>query len=620
VKDTLEIKGKLISISEMKSEVNFENLGSKKQKIEIPNNISYYQLSDLVKLSSSIHVNDYGGVGDMKTVSIRGTNSQQNVIAIEGVPLNSSSNSYIDLAKLPMDLFSSVDILKSGNSANYGSGAIGGIMNLKINKRDNPHISFRNSIGSFGFYSSTAKFDFNFIEIPFFTSINYIGYEGDYNIKFNNFGDLVDTNRRNNEFSSLNFSSNYNKQFNNIYLSITNLTNISTKGLPGSVLIGRLEDSKAKLEEKQTYFITNLNYTLTKNSYFNFKNLLSYSDSKLDKYQEYLTANDYSYYSFQNKFITSYNLLYEKILFNLTNEIDYNKLTGLFLQPELNNKVHRYIYSNSALLSKIFQMNNYILQASYGIRYDYFSNLEKGNFSQYLGCEFSDTSSKFAFLLNFSKNFRAPSFNEMYYLNYGNTDLIPETSYSYSTGCDYSLCQNIQFSTSFFYNNTFNQIVSIPKNPMIWTAQNFARVVNYGIDFELNIDIFENTVISNLGYTIQNPKDMSEESLNYGKLVPYIPQEQLTFNLEGIYRNFKLSSNFQYSSFTYSLPDNSYYSLIPEYISMDISFQYIFQFGKTELISHFQVKNVLNKYNMMIINYPLPGRNFVFNLIYNLNS
>ncbi len=60
-------------------------------------------LSDVLKLFSGIVIKDYGGVGGMKTVSMRGFGSQHTAISYDGLPVTDCQTGQIDLSKFSLE-------------------------------------------------------------------------------------------------------------------------------------------------------------------------------------------------------------------------------------------------------------------------------------------------------------------------------------------------------------------------------------------------------------------------------------------------------------------------------------------------------------------------------------
>ena len=101
--------------------------------------------------SPGVFLRDLGGGSGLKTVSVRGTASNQTVVLMDGVPLNSWQNGSMDLWLLTADAFQRVEIARGGQSALYGADAMAGAVNLITRQpSDSLSLSFGYSVGSAG--------------------------------------------------------------------------------------------------------------------------------------------------------------------------------------------------------------------------------------------------------------------------------------------------------------------------------------------------------------------------------------------------------------------------------------------------------------------------------------
>jgi len=106
-------------------------------------------VSSVLERTSGVIINDYGPVGSSKSISLRGSTSDQVLVLLDGVRLNSSRISQVDLSSIPMDIIDHVEVLRGGASAIYGSGAIGGVINIITKRPDKPQVSLSVSNGSY---------------------------------------------------------------------------------------------------------------------------------------------------------------------------------------------------------------------------------------------------------------------------------------------------------------------------------------------------------------------------------------------------------------------------------------------------------------------------------------
>jgi vitamin B12 transporter len=74
-------------------------------------------------------LSDAGGVGQRKSLSLRGAGSTGVMVLLDGIPLTSPGTS-VDLSRIPATLTERLEVLRGAASARYGPGALGGVVNL----------------------------------------------------------------------------------------------------------------------------------------------------------------------------------------------------------------------------------------------------------------------------------------------------------------------------------------------------------------------------------------------------------------------------------------------------------------------------------------------------------
>ncbi|HUX20781.1 MAG TPA: TonB-dependent receptor [Spirochaetia bacterium] len=87
-------------------------------------------LAEVIQQIGGIQVNGYGAEGSLKTASIQGATSSQVLVLLNGVRLNSSQDGLVDLSQIPLDSIERIEIVRGGDSALYGTNAIGGVINI----------------------------------------------------------------------------------------------------------------------------------------------------------------------------------------------------------------------------------------------------------------------------------------------------------------------------------------------------------------------------------------------------------------------------------------------------------------------------------------------------------
>ncbi|MBL9038350.1 MAG: TonB-dependent receptor, partial [Archangium sp.] len=106
-------------------------------------------LAEVLSAVPSAVVQDSGGAGQRKTVSLRGAAPNATLVLLDGVPL-AGPGMAMDLGRVPLGALRRVDVLRGGASSRYGPGAMGGVINLVTLAPEGRRVFAETSFGSFG--------------------------------------------------------------------------------------------------------------------------------------------------------------------------------------------------------------------------------------------------------------------------------------------------------------------------------------------------------------------------------------------------------------------------------------------------------------------------------------
>lgn len=112
-------------------------------------------LGEALALLSELTVRAYGGLGALSTVSIRGASSLGVLVLVDGVPLHDLVVGQTDLSTIPLARVERVEVLRGPFSAIYGSGAVGGVVNVVLHADPAPEIAA--TAGAFGTVEAAAQ-------------------------------------------------------------------------------------------------------------------------------------------------------------------------------------------------------------------------------------------------------------------------------------------------------------------------------------------------------------------------------------------------------------------------------------------------------------------------------
>lgn len=108
-------------------------------------------LNDVMRRLPGVDISQYGGIGQTSSMHIRGTESRHVLVLIDGIPMARAgiSNS-IDVGQIPVSLVQRVEYIRGPRSAVYGSGAIGGVVNI-ITMSDDERAQVNAGVGTNGY-------------------------------------------------------------------------------------------------------------------------------------------------------------------------------------------------------------------------------------------------------------------------------------------------------------------------------------------------------------------------------------------------------------------------------------------------------------------------------------
>ncbi|MFZ7142872.1 TonB-dependent receptor plug domain-containing protein [Avibacterium avium] len=117
-------------------------------------------VSDVLKTVPSVALGSSGGRGAITSLFLRGANSNQTAIFIDGVRVNDIGNGGFDFGGLTLSNIDRIEVLRGEQSALWGSDAIGGVVYITTKTglhTDKPfNVDFNVGMGSKGTYDASA--------------------------------------------------------------------------------------------------------------------------------------------------------------------------------------------------------------------------------------------------------------------------------------------------------------------------------------------------------------------------------------------------------------------------------------------------------------------------------
>lgn len=601
---------------------------------ELLKRINGSRLPDALSLSDAVFIKDYGFNSGTKTISLNATQSEHTLVLIDGIRLNSRQNAQYDLSLFDLEDIERVEISKGGSSALYGSDAIGGVINIITSLDPKKPFSFniKGETGSYGYRKFYGKLSQYFkLGLAQKLSFNILASderaENEFDFNFKNGPVITEYKRMNSDFNTqgVNFDIKY-LQSDEMSLKYFARYSSFTRGVPG-IFLGYSTGS-ARQEDKIA--MTGFSFDKKISGKVFSKSDLTYQ-YQLQKYYDPATFNlttvINSFYKLRRVSASSVYSFLISDKFNLESGAELN------LDDISSNETEE----GKATQAAVFAVSKYIFNISNGsvftiypsARYDYYSNISEHNvLTGKFGINFKPFGrTDFHIKSSFGNNFSAPTFNELYWNDIGNKDLRPEKSLSFDAGLYYKFdfASVNELEVSYYNIYTKDRIVWTPVSGSVWRPLNIQKVSSEGIDASLKSELslskylFAYVGINySFGSAIKKSEDFSGDP-SYGKQLIYLPKEMvkgsimmnyLTTSKLLKYVSFSLFYNF--STRRYTNFENTQF--IPRYDVVDGNIAAGFKFSGFETDLRFIVNNILNEDYTVLPGYPMPLRNYKFEL------
>ena len=548
-------------------------------------------LTSLLAFNSNIYFKE-NGFGMVSSPAFRGTNASHTAVIWNGININSQLNGQVDFNTINPFNYNSISIRSGGGSVQYGSGAIGGSIHLNSGLLFKEHFDNQVSIG----YESykTKKINFNQSygsrSMSYSLGVNYNASDNNY--KYLNIGEE----NKNGEFNNLNLNWNIGYVLSeNQILKLYHQTFISDRNLSGNlVVLGR-----SKYKDNQ--YRTQLEW-----GSYGPKAISKIKLAYLQEEYKYFENKDAAIYSFGkvSNFLARYSLDYKiSKFFRLNSFLEYNNYKGAgdsFGSPERDD------FSATALLKHIISST---IAYNLSVRQDFSSDFSSPLVFSFHG-SYSLTDN-YQVKINASKNFRTPTFNDLYWQPGGNLELIPEKSYQLDFGNVLNIgAVSMQYNG--YYITTKDMIKWLPNNEGVWSPINIDDVEIYGAEakIEANYSLGKNQELgikTNYAYTVSEDKSTNEQLI-------YVPFHTANGSLE--YRIADLNLFYQH---LYNGSVSIVGGQLKEYQVANLGATYTADILKKDLkyTIGVTINNLFNTYYENVALRPMPNRNIQTQLILN---
>jgi vitamin B12 transporter len=480
-----------------------------------------------------VEVVQTGSMGNATSVFIRGSESDQVLVMIDGVEVNSTTVGSYDFANLTTENVERIEVLRGAGGTLYGSQAIGGVINILTKKGQGPLEVGLTAQGGNGWTNrqavtlrgSTGTLGYSF-------AASHIGSDG--------FQSVNDDYRNLSTSARLDYQVTEDASLKGIFHFIK-----SNVGLFNNNNFASMPDPNArqataqyvgKLEWKQK-IMPNWDYRISGSMYKENDKFSDDVDSCVffgspcdsftrDHFRPQINTGEFqTNYRLEDWSTTTFGVQYNRRAASTSGGIDKAiGNAGYYLQEQLHFLDRRLIMIPGIRLDD----------------YQSFGTAWTPSFSAaYL---FNETGTKLK--AGYAKGFRAPTLNELFFPAsfgcpaFGNPNLGPEKSWEVNFGVEQNLVSDrIKITGTYFHREVKDLIEGrpIPGDPFgCFRAENVGRAQFNGVEWTLGIKLFSPlTLNANYTYLNWNTEDgtLPRRPHNQGSVILNYLQDALNINL-----------------------------------------------------------------------------------------
>lgn len=604
--------------------------------------MSSLSVADALRYFSGLQLKDYGGVGGIKTVNIRSMGSNHLGVFYDGIELGNAQNGQIDLGQFSLDNVEEISLYNGQKSAVFQPAVDFGNAGSVYIRTRMPRFADgrRSNLVARVKYGSSDTFRFSTLweqrlgsNVSSSLSAGVLTSSGRYKFRYRRVTaqgtTAYDTTavRHNGDMWAFRVEGNVNGQTRHGLWSMKAYTYNSERGIPGAIVSNVWRRGERQWDHNT--FVQGMAQQSVGRRF---------TTKMLAKYAYYDTRyvnNDTTQMHVDNTFrqqevYVSWANVYELTgWWSLSASYDFkwNKLNA-----DLPRFAYPHRYSNYVSVATAADLDRLKIQASLMNVWvkDHARNVRTAKAlsacTPALFVSLRPFDVQWLSLRAFAKrSYRMPTFNDLYYTDVGNANLRPESAVQYDMGVlaeqrwSHGAVRRLMLQADGYYNTVHDKIVAYPKGQQFrWTMLNLGRVHITGLDVQAQADVaVTHSLMATLRmqYTYQDARDVTSPAASYYRdQIPYIPWHSGSVVAGLQWRGWDLTYSMIYTGERYSQQENIAYNHLQPWYTSDMTLAWHDRRWRVRL----DVNNLFSQDYDVILNYPMPKRNYMLSVEYNI--
>lgn len=604
-------------------------------------------VADALRFFSGVQLKDYGGVGGIKTINIRSMGTNHVGVFYDGIELSNAQNGQVDLGMYSLDNMQTISLYNGQKSQIFQAAkefASAGSVYLQTRVPEFEegkayHLKAKFKTGSFDLVNPSLLVELNLsdrVKVSF--NGEWLSSSGKYKFRYRRKAVKTDEVMYDTTAVRLNGDIRATRLEGALFGDVKggdwmfkayNYT--SERGVPGAI-VNNVWRRGERISDNNSFI----------QGYIHKRFSPHYQTKLMAKYSYFLTK-----YVNKDTTVMLIDNVYRQKEFYLSTLHQYDlcswwKVSGAYdfqwnnMDADMYGFVHPTRWNHIVSLATAIAWGGFKMQGS--VVYNYVHDVtrdaeapaDKNTWSPVVFLYYKPFQNiGFSLRAFYKKSFRMPTFNDLYYAEMGNSKLNPEYTTQYDVGFAYfsprmkGILYEWAVQVDGYRNFVSDKIVAYPKGAQFrWTMLNLGKVHINGLDAKVSATLRplrKLYVTTRLQYTYQQAIDVTNPADTYYRdQIPYIPWNSGSAVVQMDYGTWGLNYSFIYTGERYNQQENIIYNHTQPWYTHDLSLQKSFNWKDYKARLALEVNNLFSQDYDVILNYPMPKRNYRLTLTFEM--